>query len=94
MRPLDAEDKAKCQHRVVPGDVEGLDCDPQDKDISLAACRAASRVAGVKNPPGGRQDLTTDCASDPSEREAPCDKRKKNVLFMSQRRPQLQGNLA
>ena len=25
VRPLDAEDKAKCQHRVVPGDVEGLD---------------------------------------------------------------------
>ena len=28
------------------------------------------------NPPGGRQDLTTDCASDPSGREAPCDRGK------------------
>ena len=45
------------------------------------------------NPPGGKQDLTTDCALDPSGREAICD-RGKNVLSMSPRRPQLQGNLA
>ena len=45
------------------------------------------------NPPGGRQDLTTDFASDPSRREVPCD-RGNNVHFMSPRRPQLQGNLA
>ena len=28
------------------------------------------------NPPGGRQDLTTDCAFEPSGREAPCDRGK------------------
>ena len=35
------------------------------------------------NPPGGRQDLTTDCASDPSEREAPCEREKKRPLHVA-----------
>ena len=36
-----------------------------------------------RNPPGGRQDLTTDCASDPSGREAPCDRGKKRPLHVA-----------
>ena len=45
------------------------------------------------NPPVGRQDLTTDCASEPPGWKALGD-RGNILLFMSPRRPQLQGNLA
>ena len=57
--------------------MEGLDCDPNGKDTSHAACRAAPKWQAQINPPGGRHDLTTDCASEPSGREAPCDRGKR-----------------
>ena len=47
VRPLDAEDEEKGLLWVVSDNVEGLDCAPLYKDTSLAACRAAPRVAGA-----------------------------------------------
>ena len=93
VQPLDAEDEEKCLHWVVPGDVEGLDCDPQDKVTSHAACWAAPRVAGTN------KSTWWKTGSDNRLRfwavgTGGTMRQRKNVLFMSPQRPQLQGNLA